>query len=475
MRPDLRQLRRVQWLPPLRLTLRLAPPPATMSPELRHQLDRAHLRRRVMVGALSAVAVAAVSAGSVPGATASAGVGDTAGNTARNTALDVGGGARLEWTPAGWVMVTGERVKDRGSLPEGLGAPGIDASDITDLGIPDVALDAYRSAAVALADEEADPDCRIGWPLLAGIGKVESSHGQFGGRRPGVDGSVAPPIIGIPLDGRPGVALIRDTDGGRLDFDTVYDRAVGPMQFIPGTWAAFPDADGDGNGTVDPHNLYDAALAAGSYLCSGPGDLSTAGDQRSAVKRYNNSDSYADLVLAYAAAYQAGVNPTGPEPTPGGPPPTVPKDPVTDPVHPPTSPPPPTSGPPTTTPPPTTPPTTTPPTTAPPTTTPPTTTPPTSGPPTSGPPTGEPPSCTPPPTTEPPTSGPPTSEPPSCTSPPPTTEPPTSSAPGSSDPGSSAPGTSDPGSSDPGSSAPGTSDPGSSAPVASEPSSPTTI
>ena len=38
-----------------------------------------------------------------------------------------------------------------------------------------------------------------------------------------------------------------DTDGGELDKDTVYDRAVGPMQFIPSTWAVVKvDADGDG-------------------------------------------------------------------------------------------------------------------------------------------------------------------------------------------------------------------------------------
>ena len=38
---------------------------------------------------------------------------------------------------------------------------------------------------------------------------------------------VAVPLVG---DGR-GFALIRDTDGGAHDGDTVYDRAVGPMQF----------------------------------------------------------------------------------------------------------------------------------------------------------------------------------------------------------------------------------------------------
>lgn len=400
VRPDPRQLRRVRWLPPLRLTLRLAPPPTSLSPDHLRELARAHARRRAVVGAVSGVAICALAAGSVPGASASA-----ASATRASAELKVGVQLRPEWTGDGWIMVAGNPGpgKDRGTAPGAATTPSIDASDITDLGIPDVALDAYRTAAAGLA--VADSGCRIGWTLMAGIGKVESSHGQFGGRQPGIDGSVAPPILGIPLDGRPGVALIRDTDGGRLDFDTVYDRAVGPMQFIPGTWASFPDADGDGNGTVDPHNLYDAALAAGSYLCSGPGDLSTTAGQRSAVFRYNHSESYVDLVLAYATAYQAGVNPTGPEPQPGGPPPSVPTDPVTTPVHPPTSPPPPTTTPPTTTRP-----TPTPTPTATPTPTPT---------PTSSPPTTSESPCSAPPTD--PTSAPPTTDPICSTSSVPTT------------------------------------------------------
>jgi len=223
----------------------------------------------------------------------------------------------------------------------------VPASEVTDLGIPDVALDAYRSASASM--EAADPGCRIDWSLIAGIGRVESDHGQSGGRVPAADGTVAPPILGIALDGRPGVALIRDTDAGTLDFDSTYDRAVGPMQFIPGTWAAFPDVDGDGNGRTDPHNLYDAALAAASYLCSGPGDLSEATGQRSAVYRYNHSDAYVDRVLFYAQAYAAGVKPSGPPPQPAGPPPVVPDKPVNNPANPgngPSVPAPPSSGPP---------------------------------------------------------------------------------------------------------------------------------
>ena len=100
--------------------------------------------------------------------------------------------------------------------------------------------------------------------------------------------------------------MIRDTDGGALDGDTAFDRAVGPMQFIPGTWTTFAK-DGNNDGVASPHNVYDAALAAGDFLCAGGGDLSQPADQRAALLRYNRSDAYGALVLRWAAAYAAGV------------------------------------------------------------------------------------------------------------------------------------------------------------------------
>ena len=98
-----------------------------------------------------------------------------------------------------------------------------------------------------------------------------------------------------------------------------YARAMGPMQFLPGTWAHYA-SDGDGDGTADPQNLYDATLAAARYLCSGSLNLRDQSQVLSSILRYNNSMPYAQNVLGWAAAYATGVVPvdlpplTGPAP-----------------------------------------------------------------------------------------------------------------------------------------------------------------
>lgn len=170
-------------------------------------------------------------------------------------------------------------------------------------GVPARALQAYQHAARLLA--AADPACRLDWQLLAAIGMVESHHGTYGGNRLDADGVARPGIYGIPLDGRAGTARILDSDGGALDRDTRYDRAVGPMQFIPGTWRLV-GSDAEPDGRKDPQDIDDAAAAAGVYLCSGPGDLSDPGDRYAAVFRYNHSDAYVRRVLAIADVYSRG-------------------------------------------------------------------------------------------------------------------------------------------------------------------------
>ncbi|MET9145211.1 lytic murein transglycosylase [Streptomyces sp. NPDC004042] len=169
-------------------------------------------------------------------------------------------------------------------------------------GIPGTVLAAYRAAERSVA--RTDPGCRLPWQLLAAIGKVES--GQARGGAVDRQGTTLGRITGPALDGR-GFALVRDTDGGVLDGDPVYDRAVGPMQFLPSTWNGW-GADGNGDGRADPDNVFDAALAAGHYLCAGGRDLGRAADLDRAVLSYNNSREYLDLVRYWLDFYRHGVH-----------------------------------------------------------------------------------------------------------------------------------------------------------------------
>ena len=172
------------------------------------------------------------------------------------------------------------------------------------------ALDAYLRAEVSLADT--DPACNIEWWMIAGVGRVESRHGSLGGRSLDADGRPNRPIIGIALDGGPGVKAIVDTDDGGMDGDTEWDRAVGPMQFIPETWS-IRGRDGDGDGVADVHNLYDAAVSAGRYLCRLGGDLRDLENLREAYFGYNTSSAYVTLVERHALRYaDAGVPPMEP-------------------------------------------------------------------------------------------------------------------------------------------------------------------
>jgi hypothetical protein len=171
-------------------------------------------------------------------------------------------------------------------------------------GIAARALQAYRHAENLL--RVADPACHLDWELVAAIGQVESHHGSFGGNRLDDDGVARPGIVGIALTGAGGTAHITDTDGGAWDGDTAFDRAVGPMQFIPGTWR-IAGSDAEPDGRRDPQDIDDAAAATGVYLCAGQGDLSSAADRYAAVFRYNHSDTYVRTVLAIADSYARGV------------------------------------------------------------------------------------------------------------------------------------------------------------------------
>jgi len=178
------------------------------------------------------------------------------------------------------------------------------AADTGQLGIPTMVLRAYQLAAADLATEQ--PSCHLPWWLLAGIGHTESGHAESGRLYP--DGTTRGRILGPVLDGTlADNAVITDTDHGAYDGDPVYDRAVGPMQFIPSTWVHW-GADGNHDGKRDPNNIYDATLAAGRYLCADGRNLATLPGLQAAVLAYNHSQPYLDTVLAWGLAYRNGAS-----------------------------------------------------------------------------------------------------------------------------------------------------------------------
>lgn len=167
-------------------------------------------------------------------------------------------------------------------------------------GIPRRALEGYANAQLLIAEET--PSCQVSWPTLAGIGWVESQHGTYAGGEIGDDGNTTVDVIGVPLDGGPGLARIPDSNDGEIDGDPEWDRAVGPMQFIPTTWEQWGTSV-DPKGEPDPHNIDDAAYSAARYLCTAERDLTDDDDWWDAIISYNRSESYVRDVLDTANEY----------------------------------------------------------------------------------------------------------------------------------------------------------------------------
>lgn len=182
------------------------------------------------------------------------------------------------------------------------------------LGIPTAALSAYRNAERMMAGT--DPGCGVSWNLLAGIGRIESMHANGGATD--ARGTAIEPIYGPVLDGTlPGNEVVVQSSASA---GITYARAMGPMQFLPGTWERYA-SDGDGDGLADPQNLYDSTLSAARYLCSGGLNLRDPSQVMAAILRYNNSMPYAQNVLGWAAAYATGAVPVDLPPLTGPPPP----------------------------------------------------------------------------------------------------------------------------------------------------------
>jgi hypothetical protein len=141
-----------------------------------------------------------------------------------------------------------------------------------------VLLAAYQQAAGRVAS------CHLRWPVLAGIGKVESNHARGG--QVDARGTVTEPILGPEL-----------ADGV---------HALGPMQFLPSTWSKW-GVDANRDGTADPQNVWDATASAADYLCAGGRDLALNGDLVNAILSYNHDGAYLADVFQWITAYFGGV------------------------------------------------------------------------------------------------------------------------------------------------------------------------
>ncbi len=75
-----------------------------------------------------------------------------------------------------------------------------------------------------------------------------------------------------------------------------YAGAQGPMQFMPGTFAAYAQ-DGDGDGQANINDVNDAIHTAANHLAA---NGFAYGDAFSALYSYNHSGSYVNYVLSIA-------------------------------------------------------------------------------------------------------------------------------------------------------------------------------
>jgi hypothetical protein len=108
---------------------------------------------------------------------------------------------------------------------------------------------------------------QMSWTVLAAIGQIESADGQ----------NMGPSSAG----------------------------ALGPMQFLPSTWAEWGIRGFGPPGPPDIMNPFDAVPSAARMLCADGASSGTQAGLRAAIFAYNHADWYVAEVLALAGRYAA--------------------------------------------------------------------------------------------------------------------------------------------------------------------------
>ena len=171
-------------------------------------------------------------------------------------------------------------------------------------GIPSAALRAYQRAAQVI--DAADAAATSSWQLIAAIGRVESNHGRVRRQHADDDGRRRRPAsTASPLNGAQRHPARSSTPTPASSTTTrVYDRAVGPMQFIPSTWSVV-GVDADGDGVAQPAGHRRRGPRTAVYLCSGDDDLGTepaSGRRSTATTTARTTSTWCSPIMeAYAA------------------------------------------------------------------------------------------------------------------------------------------------------------------------------
>lgn len=132
---------------------------------------------------------------------------------------------------------------------------------------------------------------------------------------------LTPPLLAAQLHQESGFHTDAHSDAG----------AEGPAQFMPGTWATW-GRDDDHNGRSDPHDIGDAVMAQGRFMCSlihkaknsaiegDPRGLALAGynagwaavEKHQGIPPYQQTRHYVHIILATMPLYSdGGIKVTG--------------------------------------------------------------------------------------------------------------------------------------------------------------------